>query len=83
MSAVVTIANKIKDSWVPPARSVVHWDVKLMDSLENEYSVEERLPILLSGVGGVKLLGVPTQPYKSREKAGPLIAKTTENLLKE
>ena len=54
-----------------------------MDSLDNEYFVEERLPILLSGVGGVKLLGVPTLPYKSTEKAGPLIAEATRNLLEE
>ena len=54
-----------------------------MDSLDNEYSVEDRLPILLSGVGGVKLLGVPTLSYKSTEKAGPLIAEATRNLLEE
>ena len=55
----MTIASKIKESWVLPTRGIVHWDGKLMDTLDNEYAVKERLPILLFGIGGVKLLGIP------------------------
>ena len=59
VESVVNIATKIKESWEPPKRSIVHWDGKLMDTLDNEYAVEERLHVLLSAVRGVKLLGVP------------------------
>ena len=79
----MTIASKIKESWVPPTRGIVHWDGKLMDTLDNKNAVEERLPILLSGIGGVKLLGVPALLHKSMEKTGPQIAKATKMLLDE
>ena len=81
IETVVTIASKIKESWVPPPRGVVHWDGKLMDTLSNENCSEERLPILFSGVGGVKLLGIPAIPHKSSEKTGPQIGKATKEHL--
>ena len=79
----MSLANKIKESWVPPTVGVLHWDGKLMDTLDNEFAVEERLPILLSGSGGVKLLGVPTLAHKSTDKTGPMIAKAAKDLLDE
>ena len=39
--------------------------------------------MIFSGVGGVKLLGVPALPHRSSEKTGPQIAKTTKVLLDE
>ena len=81
MESVITIASKIKEAWVAPSRGVVHWDGKLMDSLSNEYSVEERLPILLSGVGGVKPLGVLAIPHKLSDKTGTHIGKATKEQL--
>ena len=47
------------------AIAAIHWDGILMDSLTNESKSEDRLPILLSGVGGVKSLGVPALQHKT------------------
>ena len=44
---------------------------------------EERLPILLSGLGETKLLGVPALPHKSSENAGFIIAKATCEVIEE
>ena len=44
-----------------------------LDSLEQE----ERLPILVSGIGGCKLLGVPSLPHLSTDKARNLISNAT------
>ena len=43
--------------------------------------VEERLPVLVSGLNGVKLLGVPVVKFVKGEKAGPKIAQATYDLL--
>ena len=43
----------------------------------------DRLSILISGKGGIKLLGVPAVPYKCTEKTGPLVAEASMNLLRE
>lgn len=51
--AVSGISRKIIESWQPPDIASIHWDGKLMDTLTNEFSQEERLPILISGIGGV------------------------------
>ena len=79
--AVDDISRKIKDSWEPPAVAALHWDGKLMDTLGNESAFEERLPILVSGIGGVKLLGVPPLQHKTDERSGDKIAKATIDLL--
>ena len=50
-----------------------------MDTLYYEYALEERLLVLLPGVGGVKLLGVAALPHKSTDKTGPQIAKVTKD----
>ena len=66
-----TIADKIHAEWKAPHTAFIHWDGKLMDTLSaSDDAQEERLPILLSGIGGTKLLGVPTVPTKSNEAAG-------------
>ncbi|XP_065643543.1 uncharacterized protein LOC136075135 isoform X2 [Hydra vulgaris] len=48
-----------------------------MDSLDKKKFREKRLPVLLSGCSGVKLLGVPALSYKPTKKMGPVIAKAT------
>ena len=45
-------------NWTPPDVAAFHWDDKLMDTLGNKAATEERLPILISRVGGVNLFGV-------------------------
>ena len=77
-----SIANKIHSDWLPPAKAVIHWDGKLMATLDSSEQ-EERLPILLSGIGGSILLGVPSLPHLSTEKAGDLISKATITLLRQ
>ena len=77
-----TISTRINQDWTPPSKGVIHWDGKLMDTLDHS-GIEDRLPILISGIGGAKLLGVPALPHKSSEKAGNLISAATVNLLTE
>ena len=49
--SVINTATKVKKAWQPPKRDIVHWDGDRMDTLENEYAVEERLPILHLALG--------------------------------
>lgn len=76
LEAANSIVKSLEESWKPPPVGLVHWDGKLMDTLDNS-GKEERLPVLLSGIGGTKLLGVPALPHKSSEPMGTLIAKAT------
>ena len=82
VEAVKTIADKIKENWTPPSIANLHWDGKLMATLDGA-SQQERLPVLLSGVGGTKLLGVPAIPHKSTEKTGDLISEVSIELIEE
>ena len=77
-----TIAQKIKSDWVPPGIGLLHWDGKLMETLDGA-SKEERLPVLLSGIGGTKLLGVPAIQSTNPEPMGKQIAVHTVALLVE
>ena len=79
---VAGISEKIKESWKPPEIAALHWDSKLMETLGNEYAQEERLPILISGIGGVNLLGVSALQHKTNEKCGKKIANATLEQLK-
>ena len=82
LAAFNTISNEIKANWTPPDIAALHWDGKLMDTLGNEAATEERLPILVSGVGGVKLLGVPAIQKKTDTLDGPKIADAAIEQLK-
>ena len=53
---VANIATQIKEAWNPNSTMAIHWDGKLMSSLENKDVKEERMPVLVSGIHGVKLL---------------------------
>jgi hypothetical protein len=49
-SAVSAMAERIKAEWTPPIPATLHWDGKLMETLEDKYTKVERLPVLLSGI---------------------------------
>ena len=64
---------------------LVHWDGKLMDTLDSKRT-DDRLPILVSGADGTKLLGVPPLQKSTKETGkalGDNISKATKKLLKE
>ena len=75
------MAEKIKDSWEPSKMSVIHWDEKLMSTLDNKYIKEEHLPVLLSGEGHTKLLGVSKFPLHSTDYQGTIISTAVCGLL--
>ena len=78
------MAKRVRAEWTPPAVGVVHWDGKAMPSLRGGPSTEERLPVLVSGTGGTKLLGVPALPKGLGEgQTGGAIADATMALLQE
>ena len=64
IEAIQNITEKIIENWTPPAVANIHWDGKLMEASDGVGKVE-RLPVLLSGIGGTKLLGVPAICHKS------------------
>eukprot|EP00919_Chromeraceae_sp_WS-2016_P025854 GHVR01061101.1.p1 GENE.GHVR01061101.1~~GHVR01061101.1.p1 ORF type:complete len:234 (-),score=14.23 GHVR01061101.1:159-860(-) len=76
VGTVQTITEKIKENWSPPSVDNVHWDGKLMDTLDCA-SKEERLPVLLSGIGAI--------PHMSTVKTDDLFADATKscNLIEE
>ena len=82
VETVETIADKIKENWTPPSIANLHWDGKLMATLDGA-SQRERLPVLLSDAGGTKLLGVPAIPHKSTAKTGDLISEVSIELIEE
>ena len=74
---VSNIAERIHIDWVPPSPATIHWDGKLMETITDKYKLGDRLPVLISGVGGIKLLRVPALPLKSQNRAGLLISNAT------
>ena len=83
-SAVIPdITKQIKAQWNPSPRMLVHWDGKLMSTLDSK-DTDDRLPILVSGINGIKLLGVPPLPSSTKKiglKQGEVISEATKNLL--
>ena len=62
---------------------VVHWDGKLMAFLDYK-DTDDHLPVLVSGVNGTKLLGVPALPSSTTKadlKHGNIVCVATKNLL--
>lgn len=55
------IANEIRTSFVNTIPLIVHWDGKLLPDLTSKDKVD-RLAVIVSGDGIMKLLGVPTIP---------------------
>ncbi|KAL7639231.1 UNVERIFIED_CONTAM: hypothetical protein RMT77_010765 [Armadillidium vulgare] len=82
-SVLPHISKQIKDKWNPSPKMVVHWDGKLMATLDSK-DTDDRLPVLVSGVNGTKLLGVPPLPSsttKAGMKHGSVVSVATKNLL--
>ena len=52
------VVTAVVEAWVPPSKALLHWDSKLMRKLDG-IGKQERMPVLLSGAGRLKLLGVP------------------------
>ncbi|XP_076064446.1 uncharacterized protein LOC143038792 [Oratosquilla oratoria] len=70
-------AAEIKESFSPTIPLTVHWDGKLMPALTNG-EVLDRLPILVSGEGVLKLLAAPVTDGKAEPTATTII-----NVIKE
>ncbi|RXG72673.1 hypothetical protein Avbf_02847 [Armadillidium vulgare] len=82
-SVLPHISKQIKDKWNPSPKMVVHWDGKLMATLDSK-DTDDRLPVLVSGVNGTKLLGVPPLPSSTTKaglKHGNVVSVATKNLL--
>lgn len=71
-------ASSLKASFTTDSSLTVHWDGKLMDSLDGQKKIE-RLPILVTGKGMVQLLGAPQKPHGT----GPAQAVAVETCLKD
>lgn len=76
LQSVHVIMNKMKMDWTPSTVDNLHWDGKLMETLDRSCKTE-RLPVLLSGVGGTKLLGVPEIEHDMPKLTGSNDAVTT------
>ena len=74
IAVVDKYAEIVHEGWVCPKPAALHWDGKIMQELTDKYKENDRLPILVSGGGCVKLLGAPALPIKSGESAGDLIS---------
>jgi hypothetical protein len=72
------ISELIKESFAPNIPLTVHWDGKLLPALTGSVKVD-RLPVLVSGGGLSKLLGVPKLPCGT----GQAIAKAVMDCLED
>ena len=55
------IATAVKQTWQAPKLASLHWDSKLVMSLQNQQILEERLTIAVGTKDNIKLLGVLLQ----------------------
>ena len=72
------IATAVKQTWQAPKLASLHWDSKLVMSLQNQQILEERLTIAVSTKDNIKLLGVPA--YKSGNAGNRNSGKNITNL---
>ena len=77
------ICDHIMETYIPPTVGNVQWDEKLLPELTTHYVKEDRMPVVVSGDTGMKLLGAPALPPKTQGKAGDVIATATMKLLDE
>lgn len=54
------ITNEVMSAFTPDTALVIHWDGKMLQSLTNSTEKVDRLAVLVSGDGVMKLLGVPS-----------------------
>lgn len=76
-----SIAAACRDEWVAPKLATLHWDSKLMSSLENRNISEERLTVVVGNSVELKILGVPAYQPGTDRKSGDIIADLTVDLL--
>jgi len=74
-------AASIKEQWIPPAMATLHWDSKIMSTMQNKYAKEERLVVIVGTADQVQLLGSPHYPVGSNKVCGNTIANHTTALL--
>lgn len=77
------ISDACKDIWLPPTLASLHWDSKLMNSLTDQNTSEERLTVAVGNIHDIKLLGVPSYKPGTDRKSGDIISELTVNLLQE
>ena len=53
------ISEQVKATWTSDVKIVVHWDNKIMNKLDSS-GKEKRLPVVISGSKGSKLLEAPS-----------------------
>ena len=75
------IAAACRHEWIAPYLATLHWDSKLMSSLENKNISQERLTVVVGNNVGLKLLGVPSYKPETDCKSGNIIADLTFDLL--
>ena len=72
-----SIAKEIRASFAPNVPLTVHWDGKMNQALTTK-EVVERLAVLVSGEGNMKLLGVPQLPDGTGEAQAAAVYKLIE-----
>lgn len=72
-------AADIKESFQVDGPLVVHFDGKLLPAIDGSPEKEDRVAILVSGLGVEKLLGVP----KVKQGTGKLVSEAVANILKD
>ncbi len=72
------IATDIRASFSPDVPLTVHWDGKILPALTSKETVD-RLAVLVSGEGVMKLLGVPMLPNGTGEAQASATFETLQN----
>lgn len=77
------IATACKEQWVPPKFASLHWDSKLLPTLNNPNILEQRLTVSVGTHQATKLLGTPAYPAHSSgdRQAGKKVAELTMELI--
>lgn len=75
------IAKSIREQWYPPEYISLHWDSKLLHTLEDKNVNEERLTVAVGDVNEIKLLGVPSYQPGTGRHCGEIITEKSMELL--
>lgn len=79
------LAEKQRQQWstIVPPRVSVHWDSKVMPSLNNPNIREERLAVLVSTTSCIKFLGAARYEAGTDRRTGEIVADLTFDLLEK